>query len=67
MQINEKDMFSSYPDVVSVKQLQEMLGGISKKLTYKLLKESQFEYRKIGREYRIKKARVIQLFNDNKS
>lgn len=27
-----KSMFKNYPDVVNVKQLQTMLGGISKKL-----------------------------------
>ena len=32
-----KSMFKTYPDVVNVKQLQTMLGGISKKLAYHLL------------------------------
>ena len=30
-------MFESYPDVVTVDQLCLMLGGISKKLAYRLL------------------------------
>lgn len=33
-----KSMFKDYPDVVNVKQLQTMLGGISKRLAYYLLK-----------------------------
>lgn len=32
-----KSMFKNYPDVVNVKELQSMLGGISKKLAYHLL------------------------------
>ena len=61
----EWDMFHSYPDVVSVKQLQEMLGDISQKLAYKLIKENHFIYRKVGREYRIKKVSIIRFFSDD--
>ena len=35
-----KSMFKDYPDIVNVKQLQIMLGGISKKLAYTLLKNN---------------------------
>lgn len=31
-------MFEKYPDVVSVPELCNMLGGISRKLAYRLLK-----------------------------
>lgn len=54
-----KSMFKNYPDVVNVKQLQIMLGGISKKLAYTLLKNNLINSIKIGRQYKIAKADVI--------
>ena len=52
-------MFTSYPDVVNVEQLKEMLGiGIT--LAYRLLKENKIRAFKIGREYKIPKANVIR-------
>ena len=39
-----KSMFKDYPDIVNVKQLQIMLGGISKKLTYHLLQINLWYY-----------------------
>ena len=51
-------MFVEYPDVVNVKQLQEMLGiGIT--LAYRLVRENRIKSFKIGREYKIPKANVI--------
>lgn len=52
-------MFKSYSDVVNVKELQSMLGGISKKLAYHLLKNNLINSTKIGREYKIAKVDVI--------
>jgi len=46
-------MFKNYPDVVNVKELQSMLGGISKKLAYHLLQNNIIKSMKIGREYKI--------------
>lgn len=54
-----KSMFKDYPDVVNVKELQSMLGGISKKLAYRLLKNNLINFTKIGREYKIAKVDVI--------
>ncbi len=54
-----KSMFKNYPDVINVKELQVMLGGISKKLTYHLLQNNIIKSIKIGREYKIAKADVI--------
>ncbi len=52
-------MFTSYPDIVDVEQLREMLGiGIT--LAYRLLKENKIRAFKIGREYKIPKANVIR-------
>jgi len=49
-------MFEKYPDVVEVDQLREMLGGISRKLAYKLLSEKEIHSVRIGRTYKIPKA-----------
>lgn len=54
-----KSMFKDYPDVVNVKELQIMLGGISKKLAYHLLRNNIVKSIKIGRQYKIAKADVI--------
>lgn len=52
-------MFSSYPDVVNIKQMMSMLGGISSTLAYKMLRENQIESIKVGREYKIPKINII--------
>lgn len=54
-----KSMFKDYPDVVNVKELQIMLGCISKKLAYRLLQNNIIKSIKIGRQYKITKADVI--------
>lgn len=54
-----KSMFKKYPDIVNVKELQIMLGGISKKLVYYLLQNKIIKSIKIGRQYKITKADVI--------
>ena len=59
-------MFKDYPDIVNVKQLQIMLGGISKKLAYTLLKNNLINSIKIGRQYKIAKADVILYLTQNK-
>ena len=60
-----KSMFKNYPDVVNVKQLQTMLGGISKKLTYHLLQNKIIKSIKIGRQYKIAKVDVILYLTQN--
>ena len=62
-----KSMFKNYPDIVNVKQLQIMLGGISKKLAYTLLKNNLINSIKIGRQYKIAKADVILYLTQNNS
>ena len=54
-----KSMFRNYPDVVNVKELQLMLGGISKKLAYDLLRNNIIKSIKLGRQYKITKTDVI--------
>lgn len=58
-------MFTSYPDLVNVVQLKEMLGiGIT--LAYRLVKNKTILALKVGREYKIPKRNVIAyLTNQN--
>lgn len=53
-------MFDSFPDVVEVDDLRKMLGGISKKLAYRLLAEKEIRSVKVGRTYKIPKVCVIE-------
>ena len=51
-------MFTSYPDLVDIIQLKEMLGiGIT--LSYRLVKNNQIPALKIGRQYKIPKMNII--------
>lgn len=53
-------MFEEYPDVVDVHDLCRMLGGISRKLAYRLLTTQEIKSVRIGRTYKIPKACVIE-------
>lgn len=52
-------LFKDYPDVVNVKTMCKMLGGISTKTGYKLLKENKITYFKIGRSFFITKYHIL--------
>lgn len=52
-------MFQTFPDVVDAQQLCEMLGGVSIKTVYKLLKNNEIAHLKVGRAYKIPKSHVI--------
>lgn len=52
-------LFESYPDVVNLKQLREMLGGISEGTALKLMQENKIEHYKIKCRYHIPKSCVI--------
>ncbi len=54
-----KLLFCDYPDVVNVKQMCAMLGGIGEKTGYRLLHGGAIKYFTIGRSYRIPKIHVI--------
>lgn len=54
-------MFRSYPDVVHVDELREMLGGIGRTTAYALLKSGRIESVKMGRVYLIPKIKVIRF------
>lgn len=60
MEHYKREMFAEYPDVVDVEQLCEMLGGISRKLAYRLLTSGELRSVRIGRSYRIPKLCVIE-------
>ena len=51
-------MYPDYPDIVTVPQLQKMLG-ISRGLAYKLVRENEIHGIKIGNALRVPKVSVI--------
>ena len=55
-----QSMFENYPDVVEVDDLRKMLGGISKKLAYRLLSDQEIRSVRVGRAYKIPKICVIE-------
>ena len=56
-------MFNSYPDVLSVKQLCEILD-IGKNTAYRLLQSGEIKSIKIGKVYKIPK-RYLKEFSRN--
>ena len=62
---NYELMFTTYPDIVNIIQLKEMLGiGIN--LAYKLVRNQTIPSLKVGREYKIPKRNIIYyLTNQN--
>lgn len=51
-------MFRSYPDALTPRQVQEMLG-IGQRMTYKLLHSGELPSVRMGKLYRIPKTAVI--------
>ena len=51
-------MFPDYPDIVDVKQLQQMLG-VSRHLAYDLISSGRIRGIKIGNAYKLPKIKVI--------
>jgi len=58
-------MFPEYPDIVDVKQLQEMLS-ISRHLAYDLINDGYIHGVKIGNAFKIPKVNVIKYLLDEK-
>ncbi len=54
--MKKSSMFEKYPDVVEVDDLRKMLGGISRRLAYRLLAEQEIRCVKVGRAYKIPKV-----------
>ena len=51
--------FSTYPDIVNLKQFREMLGGIGEGTALKLMQENRVEHFKLRNIYYIPKDNVI--------
>ena len=45
--------FLNYEDMVNVEQLSEMLGGVSAKTVYRLLKKGEIQSKYVGKRYLI--------------
>ena len=58
--MKKQSMFENYPDVVEVDDLRKRLGGISKKLAYRLLSDQEIRSVRVGRTYKIPKICVIE-------
>ena len=58
--MKKQSMFENYPDVVEVDDLRKMLGGISKKLAYRVLSDQEIRSVRVGRTYKIPKICVIE-------
>ena len=62
---NYEMMFTSYPDLVDITQLKEMLGiGIT--LAYRLVRNNTIQALKVGREYKIPKRNIISYLTNQK-
>ena len=57
-------MFKDYPDVVNAEQLCDMLGGLSIKTVYRLLKNGTIKSLFVGNRYRIPKIYVLEYLID---
>ncbi len=57
-------MFSEYPDIVNIRQLQTMLG-ISRHAAYDLLADGSIRGLKLGNAYKIPKINVIRYVVEN--
>ncbi len=53
-------MFDSYPDVVSVEEIQQMLR-IGKNAVYQLLKDGAIKSIKVGKRYVVPKKYIINF------
>ena len=53
-------LFDSYPDVVSVDEIQEMLR-IGKNAVYQLIKEGTIKSIKVGKRYIVPKKFIIEF------
>ena len=58
-------MFPNYPDIVTVKQLQVMLG-VSRHLAYKLINDGEIQAVKIGTSLKIPKVSIINFVTEER-
>lgn len=64
--LNYSIIFSEYPDILTVAQIQKMLG-ISRHYAYSLIASGEIQGIKIGRAYKVPKVRVIDYVLAQKS
>lgn len=62
----KNEILGKYPDVLTLKDLCEVLGVRSTKTASKWLRERENEigYFRIGRDYRIPKMQIVKYFSD---
>lgn len=58
-----QQILKDYPDILTVKQLQEVLN-IGRNKTYELLKNNIIKSKRIGTEYRIPKNNVLDYLQN---
>ena len=58
-------MFPEYPDIVTFRQLREMLG-ISSQIAYDLIADGEVQAIKIGNSFKIPKVSVINFVTEEK-
>lgn len=56
-------LFTEYPDIVGIDDMRKMLGNISRKSAYKLIREKKIEAFKIGKEYKVPKLNILSYLN----
>lgn len=61
---SSKELFSEFPDVMTVHHLRAALG-IGRQGAYKLLEEKKIKSFKIGNTYKIPKSAVIEFIQNN--
>ncbi|MEF9920259.1 MAG: DNA-binding protein [Erysipelotrichaceae bacterium] len=54
-------LYRKYPDVVTLKQLRKMLGGIAERTALKLMQDNVIEHFYIRQEYLIPKVLLIDF------
>lgn len=59
-------MFGEYPDVVDVETMRTMLGGIGRRMAYRLLRDGTIESVRMGRVYKVPKISVISYLCKSK-
>ena len=62
--IKQNRHICSYPDLMTVKDIQDVLQ-IGRSMAYKLLQSGQLRALRIGSTYRIPKANLIDYINGN--
>lgn len=64
--MNDIQMFSGYPDVVNIEQLQEMLD-IGRNKAYELVNNGNIKSIRIGKVYKIPKIYIVDYILANAS